>query len=314
MDNLKTINSFYNIPPEVISDISFFAAEVERFKKGEISPERFKPTRVTRGIYGQRGQTTFMARIKAPGGGLVSGQIKRIAELSERYGNAVPHVTARQGMQVHGVRIDDIIACIEGLAEVGLSTRGGGGNTVRNITACPDAGVCENEAFDVAPYAAALTEFFLSHPKAFTLPRKYKIAFSGCPRDGALATVNDLGFIAKKKLINGKEVKGFTVYAAGGMGAYSRVASLLEEFVPDGDAVYVAEAIMNVFDRHGNRRNKHKARLRFVIDRYGYDEFKRLYKEELERVMAEGPRTMDLRPAPMPRSVRASGSKATFHE
>ncbi len=295
MVDIHIEDGFYRIPEEVIDDLSLYKEELERFLKGELSPDRFKPFRVTRGIYAQRGQTTYMVRIKVPAGGLTPLQMTRIAELSERYGNGIPHVTTRQDMQIHWVKIEDTLRVMEGLLEVGLTPRGGGGNTVRNITACADSGVCTREVFDVSPYAIALTEYFLKHPKALTLPRKYKIAFSGCSDDCSLATVNDLGFIAAKKVIDGQEVRGFRVYVAGGMGAYSRVADLLEDFISAEDVLLVAEAVMNLFDKHGNRRNKHKARLRFVMDRFGFDEFKRIYKEEVEALRLAGKDKLSLR-------------------
>ncbi len=298
MSSLKSIKGLYNIPHEVLEDISLYSAEVERFLKGELAPERFKPFRVARGIYAQRGQETYMVRIKVPAGGLTPRQMDVIAELSKRYGNGIPHVTARQDVQLHWVKIEDTVKCMRGLSEVGLTTKGGGGNTVRNITACPDSGVCDREAFDVAPYAIALTEYYLTHPRWSHLPRKFKIAFSGCSDDCALATINDVGFIAVKRSVDGGVQEGFRMYAAGGMGAWSRVATLMEDFVPADEVLYYAEAVRNIFDKHGNRRNKHKARLRFVIERFGEDEFRRMLKKEVERLKEEGLDEINLRPVP----------------
>lgn len=290
--------TFYRIPEEVIKDIAFYRNEVERFLRGEIAPERFKPFRVSRGIYGQRDKITYMVRIRIPAGGITPYQMDRIAELSEKYGNGIPHITTRQDIQIHGVRIEDTPDVMEKLAEVGLATKGGGGNTVRNITACPDAGICEKEAFDVAPYAIALTEHLIKDPRSFNLPRKFKIAFSGCSEDCAFSTVNDIGLIAKKRDINGCVQYGFSLYVAGGMGAKSRVATLLEDFVPEDELVYAVEAIVRIFDRYGERRNKHRARLRFVMERFGEEEFRRLYKNELEAVRNEGEKKLSLRQIP----------------
>jgi sulfite reductase (ferredoxin) len=308
MSNIKTVNSFYKLPREVIEDVSSYRAEVDRFINGEFSAERFRPFRVTRGVYSQRGQKTFMVRIKVPAGGLLPEQMVRISELASRYANGIPHVTSRQDVQLHWVKIEDTPKVMEGLTEVGLTTKGGGGNTVRNVTACADSGVCSSEAFEVAPYAVALTEYFLRHPKGDTLPRKYKIAFSGCSDDCALATVNDVGFIATR---DRKGNEGFRVYVAGGMGAWSRVATLLEEFVPAKDAARVADAILEVFHKHGNRRNKHKARLRFLFEKLGPEEFKRLYREEFERLKKDVSKDVSTRPVPMLRDVQSSaGAKA----
>lgn len=161
----------------------------------------------------------------------------------------------------------------------------GGGNTVRNITACFDAGVCKEELFDVSPYAVALTEFLVADPQSFRLPRKYKIAFSGCSADCAGALANDLGFIARMR----EGERGFAAYVGGGMGSHSRLADPLEEFVPADEIHLVAEAVKRVFDKHGNRKNKHQARLRFLIEGIGLEKFKELYATELAQLRKESP-------------------------
>ncbi|MDH4100445.1 MAG: nitrite/sulfite reductase, partial [Nitrospirota bacterium] len=235
MEELKQMSGFYRVPRVIQEDVTLYKLEVEKFNNGEVSPNKFKPFRVSRGIYGQREKETFMVRIRIPGGGLFPEQLERIADLSEQYGNGIPHITDRQDIQLHWVRLDGTVKAMESLNEVSLATRGGGGNTVRNVTACPYAGVCPEEVFDVTPYSVALTEMLIQHPRAFSLPRKFKVAFSGCSRDCAFATMNDVGFIAKTREKNGKEEKGFRVYVAGGMGAKSRVADLLEEFVTEDE-------------------------------------------------------------------------------
>ncbi|MGQ9629101.1 MAG: sulfurtransferase TusA family protein [bacterium] len=285
----------YKVPEELAEDIDQYRRDIERFKSGDIDPTAFRALRVPRGIYEQRVHGTFMMRIRLPAGGLTPAQMRKISELSLKFGSGIPHVTTRQDVQIHSVKLEDTPKVMEGLLEVGLTTKGGGGNTVRNITACYDAGVCPREAFDVSPYAVALTEYLIRDPASYKLPRKYKIAFSGCSLDCALATVNDLGFIAKTKKINGGEVRGFSVYVAGGMGAHSRVGDLLEDFVPDREVGYIAEAVKRLFDKHGNRRNKHRARLRFVMEKYRYERFKALYLEELGRLKEEERIELDLR-------------------
>ena len=305
------MKSIYNIPVEVIKDIDLYKLEVERFLNGEVSKDSLKPFRVARGIYGQRGGGSFMVRIKLPAGGLTPEQMNRVADLSEKYGNGIPHVTDRQDVQLHWVKIEHTPIAMKQLSEVGLSTKGGGGNTVRNVTACADAGVCALEAFDVAPYAVAMTEYFFTHAKAYTLPRKFKIAFSGCSDDCALATINDVGFIAKTVGHNGSEKRGFRVYAGGGMGLHSRVAELLEDFIPESEALYVAEAVMLLFNKYGNRKNKHKARLRFVMERFGIEKFKELYQEELDNLKREGGRELNLRELPKLRAIQEPGNESS---
>jgi sulfite reductase (ferredoxin) len=177
---------------------------------------------------------------------------------------------------------------------VGLSTRGGGGNTVRNITACAACGVCPDELFDVAPYAVALSAFLLPDPLSYQLPRKYKIALSGCSQDCAGASVNDLGLIARQS----HGGPGFAVYVAGGLGAESRVGVVLEEFVPADEIHHVAEAVKRVFDQHGNRRDRHKARLRFLLEQVGLEQFRQWYAVELEHVRSAAPAKLVARPLP----------------
>jgi len=279
--------SFYRLPQTIEADIAEFESDFEKFKTGDLDPVAFKASRVTRGIYEQRTLGKFMARIRLPGGGVTPIQLRKIAELGERFGNGDLHVTDRQDIQIHDVSLENVPAVMKELLKVGLSSKGGGGNTVRNIMACWGSGVCKNQVFDVAPFAVGLTEYLIKDPASFTLPRKYKLAFSGCQKDCALATINDLGFIAKTKIENGAEVKGFRVYVAGGMGSGPRTSDLLTDFILPEEVPYYAEAIKRLFDKHGNRKDKHKARLRFVMRRFGYEKFKKIFEEELESLHKE---------------------------
>ena len=289
------MQTIFNLPKTLPEDLKKFKQETARFKKGEISPAEFRAFRVPQGVYEQREEGAFMLRVRLPAGAVLPHQMRTLASVARKHGNGILHVTTRQDIQVHRVALDRIHPALLELYGAGLSTKGGGGNTVRNVTACYHAGVCAREAFDVAPYAIALTEFLLPDPLSYQLPRKYKIAFSGCGRDCAGATVNDLGFIAKCR--NGTQ--GFAVYAGGGMGAYSRVADLLEEFIPASECHLLAEAVKRVFDQHGNRRDKRKARLRFLIDRIGFDAFRELYQRELQELRRSplaGPEIRSLTP------------------
>ena len=181
--------------------------------------------------------------------------------------------------------------------------RSGGGNTVRNITACADSGVCRDEVFDVTPYAVSTTERLLADPLSLQLPRKYKIAFAACGKDCAGATVHDLGFIARQQ--NG--VDGFAVYVAGGMGGKSRLSSRLHEFIPASETYVVAEAIKRVFDKNGDRKNKHLARLRFLVEKIGLEKFRQLYEAELAALRASQPAALTIRPVPQLAPKRANG-------
>lgn len=275
----------YVIPESVVEDTLAYRSSLKRFLSGDLSPITFRSIRVPMGIYEQRENDTYMVRVRGAGGVFLPKQAMKVAELAERYGNGIVHVTTRQDLQIHHVRIEDTADILEQLLDVGLSTKGGGGNTVRNVSACPFAGFCPDEIFDVTPYTLALTEYLTRHRNNFNLPRKFKTAFSGCSKDCALACVADLGFFAHEN--NGE--RGFSVYAGGGMGAHSALGVPIEEFVPIGDIYAVAEAVKRVFDSHGDRSNRHRARLRYVVERLGADEFRRLYRKELEEVRKELP-------------------------
>ena len=276
------------------AELDDFQQTVQQFQAGAVAEAQFRVIRVPQGVYEQRESGTYMLRVRAPAGGVLPQHLRRLGEVATRYGNGVLHVTTRQEFQVHRVPLESIVPALRSLAEVGLSSKGGGGNTVRNITACFDSGVCPQEVFDVAPYAVAVTERLLTDPVSLQLPRKYKIAFAACSRDCSGATVNDVGFIARRQ----DGVNGFAVYVGGGMGSKSRVASLLHEFIPASEAFVVAEAIKRVFDKNGDRKNKHLARLRFLVERLGVDGFRKLYDAELAALRATAPAPLQIRPLP----------------
>jgi sulfite reductase (ferredoxin) len=225
-----------------------------------------------------------MMRIRIPSGLVLPYQLERVAELSQKFGNGTVHVTTRQDLQIHELNIGDTPDIFDKLLEVELSPRGGGGNTVRNVTACPRSGICPDEAFDVSDYSLALSDYLLRDSSSFNLPRKFKVAFSGCSDDCAFASVADLGFFAH--ISDGQH--GFTVYAGGGLGANPRTGIKIEEFIPAKNIFHVSEALKRLFDKYGDRNNKHKARLRYVLDKTGEKEFIRLYKLELQKIMNQG--------------------------
>jgi sulfite reductase (ferredoxin) len=273
-----------HIPQSIKDDTLSYRRRVKTYLDGQTSPVAFRAYRVPMGVYEQRTTGKFMVRIRIGAGLALPHQVGRIAQLSKNFGNGIVHVTTRQDIQIHDVDIEDTPDILEGLLEAGLSSRGGGGNTVRNVTACPEAGVCHEEQFDVAPYAIAAAEYLLQDRSSFNLPRKYKVVFSGCSKDCAFASIADLGFFAHKK--NG--TKGFSVYAAGGLGANPATAAKIEDFIEADEIFAVAEAVKRLFDKHGDRSNKHKARLRYVLSRVGIEEFLKLYKLERDKLKAEG--------------------------
>lgn len=272
------------VPDSVVEDTSGFRAQVDKFLQGLTSSVAFRAYRVPMGIYEQRTAGKYMVRIRIGAGLVLPFQLERVAELSKARGNGILHVTTRQDIQIHAVNIEDTPDVLEGLLEVGLSSRGGGGNTVRNVTACPRAGICPKEEFDVAPYAIATAEYLLQDRSSFNLPRKFKIVFSGCSDDCAFASVADLGFFAHIK----DGVRGFSVYAGGGLGPNAAVGVKIEDFIEPSEIFVVAEAVKQLFDKHGDRANKHKARLRYVLARVGVEEFVELYKREKEILKAGG--------------------------
>ena len=220
-----------------------------------------------------------MVRIKIPFGGLNSTQCRVIAEMADRYATGVGHVTTRQDIQLHFAALEHVGTIMRRLAEVGVTTREACGNTVRNVTACHLAGVCQGEIFDVTPYAKAVSAHLLRNPLNQSLPRKFKIAFSGCQHDCALTPIHDLGFLAVKKADG---TIGFRVTAGGGLGSTPRIAHLLYEYLPMEDLLPLCEAILKVFDNLGNRKNRHKARMKFVIEKLGFEEFKRRVEAEFD--------------------------------
>ncbi len=273
----------FRIPETVKEDTKKYEGLLADFVAGKIDDVRFKGYRVPMGIYGQRGeeeQDLYMVRVRVPGGVLSKKQLNLLNNISDEYGEGFLHFTTRQDIQIHRVKIEETPQILYKLLDGGHSPRGGGGNTVRNILNSPQAGVNPEEAFDTTPHMIALSEYLLKYRSSFNLPRKYKIAFSSTEKDDALATVNDLGFVAVYK--DGK--KGFKVYGAGGMGNNPKTAIIIDDFIEEGKIFQVAEAIKRLFDDYGDRSNKHKARLRFVRERLGDQGFIEKYKEYLTEV------------------------------
>jgi len=264
------------IPPAILEEIEAFEQEVERLEAGEVSVDIFKPFRLQYGIYGQRQPGVQMVRIKIPFGGLTANQLRRIAELADTYTTGVGHVTTRQDIQLHFALLKDVSTIMRRLAEVGLTTREACANTVRNVTACHLAGVCAGEVFDVTPYAKTVALHLLRNPLNQSLPRKFKIAFSGCRHDCALTPIHDIGLLAATREDG---TIGFRMTVGGGLGAAPRIGQVLREFVPMDELIPTIEAVIKVFDTLGNRKNRHKARIKFVIEKLGLEEFKRRWEE-----------------------------------
>jgi sulfite reductase (ferredoxin) len=263
------------IPPAVLEEIEAFESEVERLEHGDVSTDIFKPFRLQHGIYGQRQPGVQMVRIKIPFGGLSANQLRRIAEVADRYATGVGHVTTRQDIQLHFALLKDVSTIMRRLAEVDLTTREACANTVRNVTACHLAGVCPGEVFDVTLYAKTVALHLLRNPLNQSLPRKFKIAFSGCLQDCALTPIHDIGLLAARR---DDGTIGFKMAVGGGLGSAPRIAQTLREFVPMEELIPSIEAVIKVFDALGNRKNRNKARMKFVIEKLGFEEFRRRWE------------------------------------
>ncbi|HLY09348.1 MAG TPA: nitrite/sulfite reductase, partial [Planctomycetota bacterium] len=294
------------IPADLGREIEIFENEIALRKQGKIDEKVFAETRLRRGAYGQRydngqrsdgtktqtltypsaeltkGPSTFwdapgMQRIKIPYGGVNPAQLETLAELAEEYSDGILHVTTRQDIQLHYVHIEDTPSLFRRLAAVGVTTREACGNTVRNVTGCPIAGVCRTETFDITPYARACSKFLLGHKDTQNFGRKFKVAFSGCAGEACgLAMLHDIGAVAK--VVGGK--RGFEFFVGGGLGSVPNQAKLFLDFLPEEELLPMAQAICRVFARLGEKKNRNTARLKFLVNKLGLEEFRRLVLEE----------------------------------
>jgi sulfite reductase (ferredoxin) len=304
------------LDPQLAAEIDKFETEITLRKQGKLDEKVFAETRLRRGCYGQRydnghrhdgirsqqlryttdltkGPDTLwdapgMQRIKIPFGGLNPDQMDVLADLAEEYADGVLHVTTRQDFQYHFVHLDDTPTLMRRLAAVGITTREACGNTIRNVTACPLAGVCKTETFDVIPYARATSRFMLGHPDAQGFGRKFKIAFSGCREEACgLVNMHDMGAIAVTREKDGKVRRGFELYVGGGLGAVPHDAKLFDEFLLEEELLPTTQAIARVFARLGEKKQRDRARIKFLIAKLGIGEFKRLVLEERETLQPD---------------------------
>jgi len=314
-NNLWTSQLDGRISDQLASEIDTFETEIELRSQGKVDEKVFAETRLRRGVYGQRydngkrddgngskdlpfaekttkGPGTIwdapgMMRIKIPYGGMNAAQLEMMADLTEEYSDGIAHITTRQDFQLHFIHIDDTPTIMRRLASVGITTREACGNSVRNVTGCPFAGVCPDEPFDVTPYAHAMTYFLLGHPDAQNFGRKFKPSFSGCHQHACgLAQMHDLGLTAVVREIDGQQVRGFKVVVGGGLGAVPRQAKEFDEFLPPEEILPMAQAMAKVFGKHGEKEKRSRARMKFLIDKWGLEKFK-------EEVLAERAKLRD---------------------
>ncbi|HKZ61783.1 MAG TPA: nitrite/sulfite reductase [Nitrososphaera sp.] len=257
-----------------------FAKKVKLFRQGKIPEDDFRRFRLQHGAYGSRLHMDYsMVRIKVPGGEMTPDQIEKIASLSEAFSIGSAHVSTRQNIQLHWVQLEDVSEVMRGLVETGLTTREACGNTIRNVMCSHFAGVCPNEAFDATPYSMAIARFFLRNPMCQNLPRKFKINFACCDQHG-LVRVADIGLVPATKEENGATVRGFKIYLGGGLGAASFIGHLLEDFTPEGRVLATCMATVRLFDRHGNRENMARNRMRYLVHEMGWEKFQKMALKE----------------------------------
>lgn len=309
------------MPEAWAREIDHFEGQMELKIAGKLDDKLFAEARLRRGSYGQRydnglrddgtgqkklafprevfkGPDTYfdapgMLRIKNPYGKVTVEQMEVMSALAEEYSDSILHITTRQDIQLHYVHIEDAPDLMRRLAATGITTREACGNSIRNITACQYAGVCNDQSFDVTPYAQAMMTFLLGHPDVQDFGRKFKIAFSGCEdHPCGLVTFHDLGAVAVVKEIDGVKTRGFKVVVGGGLGAVPVEAKVLEEFCPEKELFPLTQAVSRVFGRLGEKQSRARARVKFLVDKLGIDEFKRLVKEE-RAILREDPRWTD---------------------
>ncbi len=268
----------------VRADIELFRAHAEKWVAGAITDDEFRAQRLRRGIYTQRQAGVHMIRTKVPGGILTARQMDQLAGIADEFCGGKGHLTTRQNLQYHFVPLSQVPDVLHRLADVRLTTREACYNTVRNVTACPLSGLLEDEVFDVHPYAQKVAFAFLHKELTDSLPRKFKIAFSGCQEDCMVGSIHDIGLRAVIR--DGR--RGFRMVVGGGLGPLPVEANLLDEFVPEERLVAKCEAVIRVFSKYGNRKNKNKARLKFVVRERGFDWVKEQIEKEYDDILTNG--------------------------
>jgi sulfite reductase beta subunit-like hemoprotein len=269
----------------VRQEIENFGAHAQKFLAGEITEDEFRPFRLKHGIYGQRQAGVQMVRCKIPGGLVTARQLEQFARIAEEFGGGKGHLTTRQNIQYHFVPLERVPALMHLLADVGLTNREACYNTVRNVTVCPWAGIAPDEVFDVRPYAQRVAYAFLRKDLTGNLPRKFKIAFDGCAgHDCIQGAINDIGLRAVIR--DGR--RGFRMIIGGGLGPLPTEAQLLEEFVSEERLLNRCEAVIRVFNQYGNRKDKNKARMKFVLRERGFAWLKEQIDREFENILTNG--------------------------
>jgi sulfite reductase beta subunit-like hemoprotein len=275
---------------EILEDeFEDFTTEAQAFLAGQREEETFIGFRLKQGVYGQRQPNVQMIRVKLPFGAVTADQLDAFAEVTERFAPLKKgHITTRENIQIHHVPLPLAWELIRILGRTGLSSREACGNTVRNVTGDPWAGIADDEVFDATPYAGAFIRYFVRNPLTQLLPRKFKVAFSGSDTDRVIADIHDLGFFSQTRVVDGEEVRGFRIVTGGGLSIMPKVAFELYDFVPESEYLRVSEAVLRIFNRSDElRRNRSKARIKFLIHRVGIEAFRGMVEEELKGEWAQ---------------------------
>ena len=273
------------IPEDMQRAIEIYEIQLGRVQSGQVAEDVFTEFRLRHGVYGQRDDGSQMIRVKIPYGGLSAEQLEMLADVAEEFSDYIIHITTRQDVQYHYVDINNTPELMRRLASVGITTKEACGNVVRNVTACPLSGVCNDESFDVTPYAKALSAFLLGHPDGQDFGRKFKISFSGCHDHACgFGQMHDIGAVAVVKEIDGEKKRGFKMFVGGGLGAVPHRAKVLDEFLPVEELLPISQAMAKVFSRLGERKNRNKARMKFVVAKLGIDEFRSQVYAEREKL------------------------------
>ena len=286
------------------ADIDLFLEKLSAFERGELSADAWRAYRLVSGTYPQRQEGDLsMLRVKIPQGVLTAAQLEALGDAADRYARGFGHFTTRQNLQLHFLRLHEVEPAMRLLAEAGLTTREACGNSVRNVTACALAGVAADEVFDPTPYAEAVTRHLLRHPLSAALPRKFKIAFEGCPEDHVLAAIHDIGFRARVRAEGGRTARGFRVLAGGGTSTVPTSARVLVDFLPAGDVLPLCEAVVRVFHRLGDYEHRQRNRLKFLVKQLGWEGFQREVETELAQVRASGAPELPFNPERPPEEL-----------
>lgn len=287
----------YKLPDTLSKDIEKFGALAAGYQKNTVSGVEFKAFRVPMGVYEQRKNEVYMARIRATGGVITPEQLIKVIDIAKANGSDLLHITTRAEIQILNLELDKVQNVLEQLKGAELATKGGGGNTVRNILVSEFSGISDTETFDTTPYAMALTDTVVPEADSYLMPRKMKIAFSSDENYEDYANINDVGLVAKIK--DGK--RGFKVYIGGGAGAKPTIGWLYKEFIPVEDLYALVKGLKDFFNAHGNRKDKYKARIRFIFYKLGQEETFKLIDQYFEKAKAEG-KTLDVHPEDYPHS------------